>query len=122
MLITLLIGAPAALHYLTCRHGYEPALLTELERSGFEATSPCAAVVRVAEAVESTSTYALQVLPYTAEVRAASIKALATAAASQLGAIDEAHDDSQRAMELLRSAPRGGLLVQALVPDILRGV
>ena len=63
----LLLGARCAhsICYLTVRHGYEPALLSELIRSGTAATSPCTALARleIAEGALPAPTYALQALP-----------------------------------------------------------
>jgi hypothetical protein len=116
-----------AVHYLVCRHGYEPALLAELSRGGLSATSPCSAVARVSTTLNGLTdpAYAIQILPHAVEVRAASIKALADGAADALGmSVTTASEDvaSSRAQQLLASAPRGALSTHALVPDVLRGV
>lgn len=125
MVMLLLGGTARALHYLTCRHGYEPALLTELARSGITATSPCAAVARcAAEAVDGLlpdPTYALQILPHATEVSGVSIKELADGAAEALGAGSSDDAAPSHARELLSNAPRGAMVTHCLVPDLLRG-
>ena len=69
-----LLALAPALHYYTCRHSFEPALLAELARAGHsDCATPCAGAVRV-HATEyarpADLTYALQVLPCAREVRA----------------------------------------------------
>lgn len=114
LLLVPAAGAVRPVHYLLGRHGHEVALMTELGRAGMDVTtSPCAGLVRV-DAEDSPlpePAYALQILPAAVEVRAASIKGLAQAAAQAVGS-----------SSLLAEAPRGSLAVHALVPDLLRGV
>lgn len=98
-------------------------MLTELTRTGFAATNPCTAVVRV-ETAESLldPTYALQILPHAVEVRGASIKELADGAAVALGAVEDDGVIGCREREMLAAATRGALATHVLVPDLLRGV
>ena len=123
----LLVGAAhgaRALHYLTCRHGFEGALVAELARGGVAATSPCAALARIDAETDSLPdpAYALQVLPRAVEVRAASIKGLAEGAAAALGAGDASSAEAIHARQLLADAPRGSLETHTLVADTIRGV
>ena len=97
--------------------------VSELTRTGFAATNPCTAVVRV-ETAESLldPTYALQILPHAVEVRGASIKELADGAAVALGAVEDDGVIGCREREMLAAATRGALATHVLVPDLLRGV
>ena len=116
-MLSILTLSLATLHYLTCRHTFEPTLISELCRSGLaEATSPLEAVVRPDTSGGTQPpdpAYALQILPDAVEVRAASISGLVDGAAAVLCSDDNAL--------LLDGAPRGSLLTHSLVPDLLRG-
>ena len=114
------MSAMQSLHYYTCRHTFEATLIEELERNGCQsATTPCEAVVRASGGTLLDPVYALQALPLAAEVRGASVKALADAAAAVLGADGGA--TTGPAAELLEGAPKGTLSTHVLVPDVLRG-
>ena len=75
-MLSILTLSLATLHYLTCRHTFEPTLISELSRGGFDKTSsPLEAVVRLEAsggAQPPDPVYALQILPDAVEVRAAS--------------------------------------------------
>ena len=122
LLLVLFFAMPpsassAVVHFLTCRHTFEPALIAETLRAGYEdCSSPCAGAVRVQtdgseqQLIVPDFSYALQALPCASEVRAASIKGLATAALEKLP------------LETLEGLPKGSLQTHVLVPDLLRGV
>jgi len=125
MLIQLATAAAGLVHglrptFFTCRHTYEAVLQDEIVLRGpaspASCTSPLPGLVRVAEQLPSQldPVYALQVLPKAVEVRADSVKTLATAV---VDALMESADD----VEALSRAPRGSLAVHELVPGMLKG-
>lgn len=107
--------------FYTCRHTYEGVLQDEIVlhslASPAACTSPLPGLVRVAASEQLPSeldpVYALQVLPKAVEVRAESVKTLATAV---VDALMESVD-----VEALHLAPRGSLAVHELVPGLLKG-
>lgn len=105
-----LLVLTSPLTFYTCRHSYEPALMKELSLSSTADMAVVApGLLRIDEPLPSDPAYALQTLPASTLVTGVSAKELSNAALASL-------DTS-----LLVDAPKGGLRLHVLVPDLLKG-